>query len=333
MKILFTITEDVGKEALWHATNLATALFAAGNDVRVAIEPSSEFGGEVASTKVPVEHILSNKSGFFAWTHQRATFRALGTRFKPTLVICYGAIPSGLSELKDIEVVSAVCGYEKFGVIAAKKAERVIVSSRLIAEFLESKDVPEGKIIVLRGGIDYLPDKTRLEYRAEERKRLGVDDSNILIGIIGPFGEGEGHRLILEGLTSDYHKNLKLMAIVDRPGEIDQFMNLCRHFNVSRVTLCEPRSDQVLRQLSALDIGVIADLKPNGVPSRVIELIAAKVRAVTTKIVADAECASAQNIIKENYPITTLHTLIDSCDNERIYDRASLLREFSRHFH
>jgi glycosyltransferase involved in cell wall biosynthesis len=325
MNVIFALFESEYNDTVWHALNLARALLGEGHDARIALAANSPIERDAKEAKLPVETILSAKSGFLAFLHQKETFKALDSRFKVDLFVSYGETPSGAKRLKNARFLNAVCATgEKIAWV--KKAKRVVASSETVrADIIDRYGVRADRVFVVRGGLDPLIEADRLKFRAENRARFGLTKENVLIGILGEVSEESGHKLLIEALISDYHKNLKLIAVVSDDAQIVPFKNLCRQYNISRVTLSETVKRDDISFFSALDVGVIADLKPNGVARRAIELIAAGVSVVASKISADSEPANERNCYSEAYPSVLLNAIIGHSENDKRCDRASLI--------
>ncbi|MDR2151784.1 MAG: glycosyltransferase [Helicobacteraceae bacterium] len=324
MNILFALREREYNDAVWHALNIAVALRLEGHDVRIALESNSPIERDVKEAKLPIEAVLSPKSGFLARLHQRATFRALRSRFRVDLLASYGKTPLGATQLRGANFANVVCEVgEKIEWV--RKSKCVIAASKAVKNDLNDRYRVRGdRVCVVYGGIDPLKESDRQKYRAEVRARLGVSEKNVLIGIIGEPNEHSGHKLLIEALTSSYHKNLKLIALTYDDAQIAAFMRLCRQYNISRVALAETIKKDDLSVICALDAGVIASLKPNGTARRAVALIAAGVSVVATTQSADGELANPQNCYSEPYPAVLLDAIIAHEANDRICDRASL---------
>ncbi|MDR2033376.1 MAG: hypothetical protein LBP89_01935 [Helicobacteraceae bacterium] len=324
MNVLFAIYEKEYNDVVWHALNLATSLFNDGHDARIALCADSPIAKEVKEAKLPIETILSAKSGFLAYLHQKDTFKALASRFRVDLMVSYGQTPSGATALKKASFANAVCGIgEKFA--WAKSAKKIIASSKAVkTDLITRYKVKSDRVFIIYGGLDGLSEDERAKSRAEIRAKLELNDQNILIGILGDVTETSGHKLLIEALTSDYNKNLKLIALVGDDSQIVPFKNLCRQYNISRVALVETLQKGDLALISALDIGVVASFEPSATARRAIELIAAGVSVVATSASADSELANAQNCFSEPYPNALLNAIIAHVANDKTADRASL---------
>ncbi|MDR2639377.1 MAG: glycosyltransferase [Helicobacteraceae bacterium] len=324
MNILFALYEREYNDAVWHALNIASALQSDGHDIRIALETNSPIARAVKEAKLPIERILSAKSGLLAYMHQRATFKALRSRFRVNLLVSYGKTPSGAGQLKEAHRINAVCGVgEKIGWI--KGAKRVIAASKAVkADLIERYGLRNDRVFVVYGGLDPLSESERQKRRAEVRAKFELSEENVLIGILGDLDEYSGHKLLVEALVSRYHKNLKLIAFTYDDSQIEPFRRLCRQYNISSVALAETIKGDNPRLLCALDVGVIASLKPNGTARRAIALIAAGVSVVATALSADGELANGKNRYDEPYPAVLLDAIIAHEENDALFDRASL---------
>ncbi|MDR1452288.1 MAG: hypothetical protein LBI57_08195 [Helicobacteraceae bacterium] len=324
MNILFALFEREYNDAVWHALNVASALRQDGHDTRIALETNSPVARAVRDAKLPIEKILSPNDGFFARLHQRATFKALRSRFNVDMLVSYGETPSGAKQLKAASFINVVCGVgEKIAWV--KSAKRVIAASKAVKnDLIERYSLNGDRVFVVYGGLDPLEPSVRAKRRAEARARLELSDENVLIGILGDPDEDGGHRLLVEALTSRYHKNLKLIAFTDDDSQIEPFRRLCRKYNIASVALAETIERDDLFALCALDVGVIASPKPNGTANKAIALIAAGVSVVATTISADGELANAKNRFDEPYPSALLDAIIAHVENDKRFDRASL---------
>ena len=324
MNILFALFEREYNDAVWHALNVAAALRQDGHDVRIALAANSPIAREVKAAKAPIETILSAKSGLLAYLHQRATFKALQSRFKVDLLVSYGETPCASSQFKGAGFINVVCEIgEKIAWV--KRAKRVIVASKAVKnDLIERCGVKSDRVFVVYGGLDPLKESDRRKYRAEVRARLGLREENVLIGIMGGVSEHSGHKLLIEALTSSYHKNLKLIALTDDDAQIEPFLWLCRQYNIASVALAETIAKDDLSVICALDVGVIASLKPNGTARKATALIACGVSVAATTLSADSELANARNCYGEPHPTVLLNTIIAHETNDKVADRSAL---------
>ncbi|MDR0747064.1 MAG: hypothetical protein LBE89_04140 [Helicobacteraceae bacterium] len=308
MKVLVILYDNDFNDTVWHALNLAALLYQNGNDIRVALKSGSPIEGIIKSRKLPIEHVLAEKQGFFSQFAQSDMFKALQSRFPPDVVLCYGGKPKGIKHFKQAKTIGVVTDFHSG--LWAKKYKYLIASSQAIKTEL-STFISQDNISVLYGNVERVDALKREETRKKLRKEFGFSEKNVVIGIIGRIDSHSGHDLLFQAISSDYHPNIKLFAFVESESDSEAFRQIGRKYNFGRIALSMLREQFDTSALSLLDIGVIGDDRPNGVARRAIELFSAGVTVVASSVSADGELVPESNRCRDMYPKAFLHTIID----------------------
>jgi Glycosyl transferases group 1/Glycosyltransferase Family 4 len=102
--------------------------------------------------------------------------------------------------------------------INLRAADRVVVVSRVLADYVRSTGVAEEKLLVNPNAVD--PTRFRPDVDGSEiRQRLGLESSSIVVGFSGTFGNWHGIPALAEALARvcDARSNVRWLLIGDGP--------------------------------------------------------------------------------------------------------------------
>lgn len=330
MKFLFSLPQNRYDDSVWHAFGLARTLLDHGHDVRIALGENSPLAPVAAQHGLEVESFLSQGRGLLGRIRQIKGFKQLAKTFAPDFMFCYGKLPAGWRNLGQVEPIGVVWS-AKSRVSHIHKFWRVIATCDAIRNrLIERYRLSAVRVHTLHGAAPVLSGSDT-SLRTEIRKKFGVQENNILIGILGPVNADSGHELLMQALSKDYHPNLKLLALVEDEAEIAVFKQMARRYNISSVAHAQLYSEACQSCLKALDVGVEADLIPQGIARRAIELITAGVPVVAASPGADSEVCNPQNRFESKVAVALMDRIISHGPNlepfspSRLYGELMLL--------
>jgi len=145
--------------------------------------------------------------------------------------------------------------------ISMRIANRVIaVSKRLEQFYIENERIPQKKISTIYNAIDLEPIK---EYQkghgaGEARKKLGIPEQSLVIGIVGDLVERKGHACLINAARIVLKKNPRLVFLVVGDGPMKAFLDrqIDQH-GISDHFIFTGHVTKVFDYLSAMDVFVL----------------------------------------------------------------------------
>jgi glycosyltransferase involved in cell wall biosynthesis len=158
------------------------------------------------------------------------------------------------------------------------------------------KIAPASKVNIIELGYDLDPFQTdRLKKRIDFRRKYGIDDETIAIGIIGRIVPIKNLKLFIQGWNNVYkNKNLKIKGLIIGDGEERlEMQRFCESIDVAYSCPEAPNPEAGLiftswifeadQAMSGLDIIALTSLN-EGTPASLIEAQAAGVPIVSTNV-------------------------------------------------
>lgn len=150
--------------------------------------------------------------------------------------------------------------------------------------------VPTGKIISIPSGID-LDKFDRTHYnRTELRRQLGLQENEVVIGLIALLIEYKGHKYLIDAIDQirKSKPQIKVLIIGDGPllNEIQQTIKLKQL--EQQIQLLGYRND-IPEILAAVDLTVLPSIGTEGVPQVLIQSAAMELSIVATNVGAISE--------------------------------------------
>ncbi|MGE4296296.1 MAG: glycosyltransferase [Campylobacterales bacterium] len=329
MKFLFLLPGHQYNDAIWHAQSLASALKAREHEVLFALGEHAGLIELFETGGFAVEPLLAAKGGLLSRMRQSRRLKRLSRTCRPDFIITYGNPPAGWHHFKGARSVGVVWEWQPKTPWVSRLWRTVAACEQIRGRLLDRYGLTKDRIYTIHGGLD--PVGAPSAKRDTIRNELRIEPKNILVGILGAVNEHSGHDLLLQAMANDYHPNLKLLAWVDTPEEIERFRQLARRYNISSIAHAQVRPHGCIESLQALDLGVIADRKPAGVARKAIELMAAGVPVVSADRGADAEVCSPENRFESGVAASLMDRIISHgpntarFDRQRVYDELMLL--------
>lgn len=175
------------------------------------------------------------------------------------------------------------------------------------------KDYKDGKVQILRNGIDFQEYKFSHESRERIRNDLGIAEDTFLIGHIGRFSKQKNHAFLLE-LFSEVHNrrnNTALLLVGDGELQAD-VKRKAAEYGLERCVLFAGVRIDIPALLSAMDVFVLPSLY-EGMPNVLIEAQAAGLPCLASDSITK-ECAIT-DLVKQ-LPINSLSDWANAIDEE-----------------
>lgn len=106
----------------------------------------------------------------------------------------YSAVAARLARRRSVCTVHSLNTWKRFGL-----NDRVIVVSQAVREFLLTKGIPANKIAVVYNGVPQPPNSVFVG-RTETRRRLGLEDHDVAIGMATRMVPHKGHDVLIGAL-------------------------------------------------------------------------------------------------------------------------------------
>lgn len=167
--------------------------------------------------------------------------------------------------------------------LAVRLHDRVISVSEATARFLvEERGVPAGKVMIIPYGVD--TESYRCGNAAEARKRLRLNDDDLIIGMVGRLHPQKGHVYLIEaagGIVQRF-KNVRFVLIGDG-GMREELSALVEARGLQDRFLFLGFRDDVSCLVEAFDIFTLPSLY-EGLPNVVLEAMASGRPVVATAV-------------------------------------------------
>lgn len=166
-----------------------------------------------------------------------------------------------------------------------KEADAVItVSDQLRKDMIDFGKVSPNKITTIENGIDLNRFNGNRLDRKEIRKKLDLEISTPVIGIVGNLTEVKGHRYFLEAASViSKHKPDARFLIVGDGVLREQLENQAHRLGIAQKVSFLGRRSDVPEILSALDVFVLSS-EFEGIPNALLEAMAMGKPVVATKV-------------------------------------------------
>jgi len=116
----------------------------------------------------------------------------------------------------------------------------------------------------------------------EQRRRLGIDDSEFVIGTIGRLSPEKGHKYLIEAIGKINHEKMRLLIVGDGPLKND-LQKLCNDFQLNDVVVFCGYDKNIRDYYESLNILVLPSLQ-EGLPNVVLEAMVLNVPVISTDV-------------------------------------------------
>lgn len=143
-------------------------------------------------------------------------------------------------------------------ILALKTSKIVNISSSEYESALKYKIAPKKKMCVIENGIDFEKFKNIDKYRESTRKKYNINDSNIVIGVVGRLSEQKDPINMIKAfnLVNKENNNTKLMYVGSGALE-EKVLNFAKENNIIDNVIITGWVNNVEEYIPAFDIAVL----------------------------------------------------------------------------
>ncbi|MBF0522904.1 MAG: glycosyltransferase [Candidatus Omnitrophica bacterium] len=179
-------------------------------------------------------------------------------------------------------------GYEFIEGILFNFFDRIIAVSDPVADEVRPFLFNKGKLSVISNGIDvdgfsHLGGK---EEKARSRMKFSLEQSNIVLGIVGRLAQQKGHEYLFRAVSNilQTNKNFPLKVLVAGDGALDKDLKeLVNELGISKNIIFTGFCDDIKSVLGAIDVLVMPSLS-EGLPMVLLEAMSAGVLVIATPV-------------------------------------------------
>lgn len=265
-------------------------MLARGHRMLLVCPPEARIFGEAKARGIEVQGLPVGRK---RWSGVRAMRQVLKAQ-RPDLVVTHSSTDSWLAALATrfwrtapplvrVRHISAPVGrnFVTRWLYGHAAAHVVTTGERLRRQLIGDLDLAESHVTSVPTGIDLVRYAPR--DRGAARRRLGLTEGGLVIGIIATLRSWKGHRYLLDAFARLTDKQVRLFVVGDGPG----FANLKAQAEAlgisARVTMPGNQAD-VAPWLAALDIFVLPSYANEGVPQAIMQAQASGLPVISTPV-------------------------------------------------
>lgn len=165
-------------------------------------------------------------------------------------------------------------------------ADKIISNSYAGLEYAVLHGFPESKISVVHNGVDTDRFKPDLEKKIIVRKKWGVADSEILIGLVGRLDPMKGHSVFLKaaGMINKEYPRIRFVCVGSGLPDFEHKMKyLARELTLDRVLIWAGTCSDMPQVYNGLDI-LVSSSFGEGFSNVIVEAMACGIPCVVTDV-------------------------------------------------
>lgn len=245
--------------------------------IALALRDVSRYGNSRAFGRRVAEEARRRQADLIIETQKNcATSGAVAARLTGLPLVLDDCSPS----LEEVELGSGLPGLARRILISQADAASVVVAtSSSVRDRLVAEGVPEGKIRLIRNGVNLAA--FEMSDRDAVRARLGLSDSCVF-GFVGSFLDWHRVDLLIEAVSLiSREQKVRVLLLGNGPHlqpALERAQRLCIAPLVTSLGPVPPQ--EVPKFMAALDVGVLPDTLDYGNPMKLTEYAAAGIPAV-----------------------------------------------------
>jgi glycosyltransferase involved in cell wall biosynthesis len=173
-----------------------------------------------------------------------------------------------------------------------KFVDEFIVVADKVGEVLARKErIPPTKLTTIYNGVDTLKFKpATAELKMMARERIGLCDSDFVIGMVAVFRPEKNHNVLLDAMKilADRIENIKAVIVGDGP-LLKFYRNYCRENAIEDKVIFTGATTNVSKFLEAMDVACLVPGSNEGFSNAILEKMAMGLPLVVTDIGGNAE--------------------------------------------
>lgn len=300
MRIIQVVNVRWFNATSWYALFLSKLLLEAGHDVLVLALEGTETHQKALNWGLPVKTLPLNSNNPATIISLIASLKRLIRDFRPDVVNCHRGesfvLWGLLKKLGGGFKLIRTRGDQRLPKnnapnrwLHASCADGVISTNSVMhRHFTEAFNIPPSRLHHILGGVDTKKFHFSADGRNEVRSQYGYDDSHFVIGLLGRFDEVKGQRELIEAVAhmrdnGFSHVRLMLLGFETATSE-SEVKDWIRQNNAEDITVITGHCPDVVANISACDIGVIASKWSETIARAALEFIACGVPIVSTTV-------------------------------------------------
>lgn len=168
--------------------------------------------------------------------------------------------------------------------------------------FIKSLGIQPQKVKIIYGGVNTELFKPSRRGRLSIVNKHGLDEKNILIGIVARLASVKGHRVLLKAFQEICHKYPEARLLIvggEREIKVQDLRNMACNLNIGDKVIITGYVDDIVPYMEAFDLGIISSRGSEAVCRVLMEMMSMGIPIVATNV------GSLPEIIDKNIGIIT----------------------------
>lgn len=303
----------------------SAGIIARGHDVRVVAPPEAPIIAAASRRRIPTYTVSLDRRR----PNSLRSLRSVIRDFEPDIIVTHSSSDSWLTALavKFAKVKPAIVRLRHLSTpISAGFANRwlygrvpsqIVTTGEAIRKMLiERLSLAPTRVVSIPTGTDL--GRFRPGDRLAARRKLGLPESEPIIGIVATLRSWKGHRFLIAAMNDPRLARAHLAIVGDGPQDANLKKQIEELGLQNRVRLAG-RHDDVVPWLQAFDVFALPSTGNEGVPQALMQAMACELPVVTTTAGAIPELAHDRDnaLIVKTEDSETLATAIDSLLRDR----------------
>ena len=345
MRLLHLVNVRWFNATAWYALNLAWIQKLKGHDVIVASIKNSPVIKKARQLKIETLECDFNSNNPIKLYNAIHSYCTTVKKFNPHIVNCHRGefffVPAIRRIFNKFPMVIRFRGdirSPKKGrinkILHKKGSDYIITSGAFIKEdCIKYLNIPLGKITTIYGGVDTSKFKRDICKREQERLRLGYDNNNYVIAIVGRFDPIKGHKFLIEAIKDLYYlhnrKDVRLIiAGIDsvlKKESIEEVVSINR---VAGITTFIPFREDIESVYNAADLLVIPSLGSEAICRVAMEAMACETPVIGSNTGVIPEILPENNIFKKSNSKDIVNKIITHSEKVKIFSINELYEKY-----
>ena len=335
MRLLHLVNVRWFNATAWYALNLAWIQKLKGHDVIVASIKNSPVIKKARQLKIETLECDFNSNNPLKLYNAIHSYCTTVKKFNPHIVNCHRG------EFFFVPAIRRI--FNKFPMVirfrgdirAPKKgSDYIITSGAFIKEdCIKYLNIPLGKITTIYGGVDTSKFKRDICKREQERLRLGYDNNNYAIAIVGRFDPIKGHKFLIEAIKDLYYlhnrKDVRLIiAGIDSVLKKESIEELVSINRIADITTFIPFRIDIESVYNAADLLVVPSLGSEAICRVAMEAMACETPVIGSNTGVIPEILPENNIFKKSNSKDIVNKIITHSEKVKIFSINELYEKY-----
>ena len=345
MRLLHLVNVRWFNATAWYALNLAWIQKLKGHDVIVASIKNSPVIKKARQLKIETLECDFNSNNPIKLYNAIHSYCTTVKKFNPHIVNCHRGefffVPAIRRIFNKFPMVIRFRGdirSPKKGrinkILHKKGSDYIITSGAFIKEdCIKYLNIPLGKITTIYGGVDTSKFKRDICKREQERLRLGYDNNNYAIAIVGRFDPIKGHKFLIEAIKDLYYlhnrKDVRLIiAGIDSVLKKESIEELVSINRIADITTFIPFRIDIESVYNAADLLVVPSLGSEAICRVAMEAMACETPVIGSNTGVIPEILPENNIFKKSNSKDIVNKIITHSEKVKIFSINELYEKY-----